>query len=283
MTTQQLTEEATSKYVQIKNLNLRIHYNEAGTGDPVIFLHGSGPGASSWSNFFRNVGPISQRYRCILMDQPGWGKSDSVVITADKPRSVVNAQAVVGLMDALGIRKASLIGNSMGGATALNVAVDYPDRVDKLVLMGSGAGGPTLFGHQPSEGLKVLYELYEKPSVEGLRRLINVMLYDGAQVPDEILRQRYTTIQENPKHIESWLKSSRATRSILNEVQQVQHQTLIIHGRNDRVVPLEGSMWLLSAMPNAQLHVFNKCGHWAQFEHADEFNELVLNFLNRKF
>ena len=271
-----LTEEATSRYAQTSWI--KIHYNEVGTGDPpVIFLHGSGPGASSWSNFGRNVEAISASYRCLLVDQPGYGKTDSYVCA--EPRNTVNARAVKDLMDALGIEKATLVGNSMGGATALATAVDYPGRVHKMVLMGSGGGGVSLFGHTPSEGIKVLNETFDNPTLEQFRKLINIMLYDGAAVPDEVLKQRSDTALAHPEHTAARAKSSTAIRAVIQDLPNVQVPTLIIHGRNDRVVPLEGSLALLSALPNSTLVAFNRCGHWAQFEHAATFNRLVLDFL----
>ena len=283
MATATLTEAATSKYAQtgaVSN-NIRVHYNEAGTGDPVIFLHGSGPGASSWSNFARNVGPFSEKYRALLMDQPGYNKTDTVVIGPDQTRSQINGNAVVGLMDALGLEKASFVGNSMGGATALNVAVDFPDRVDKLVLMGSGSGGgANIFSQQPTEGSKVLNEVFDEPSVAGFRKLINIMLYDGSQVSDEILEQRYQSTVGNMAHVEARAKSNNAQRDISVQIPGITAPTLIIHGLNDRVVPFENSLKLLASIPNSRLVVFQRCGHWAQFEHAAEFNRVVLDFLD---
>lgn len=277
-TVTQLTEKATSKYAQTSWI--RIHYNEAGSGEPpVIFLHGSGPGASSWSNFQHNVGALSQHHRCLLVDQPGYGKTDSYVVT--EPRSVVNARAVKDLMEVLRIPKASLVGNSLGGISALAFAVDYPERVEKLVLMGSPPGASvSLFTISPTEGLKVLEEAFAHPTLENMRRLFNIMLYDGSSVSDEVLKARFETLMSNPSHIEARAKSSTAPRNLLLDLPKVQAPTLLIHGRQDRVVPLESSLMLLSLIPNSSLHVFNKCGHWAQFEHAEKFNRLVEDFLS---
>ena len=275
-TTTQLTEAGTSKYAQAGDI--RVHYNEEGTGDAVIFLHGGGPGASSWSNYARNVGPLSENYRCLLVDQPGYGKTDSVVI--NEPRATVNARAVKELMDTLNIDKATLVGNSMGGATALAFAVDYNDRLEKMVLMGSGAGGINIFEHTPSEGIKILNAVFDNPTLEGFRELINVMLYDGSQVPDSLLKERYETTMANPGHLEARKKSTGAfSRDLMADLTNVKTPSLIIHGRNDRVVAPEGSMRLLSTLENSNLVIFNKCGHWAQFEHADLFNRLVADFL----
>jgi pimeloyl-ACP methyl ester carboxylesterase len=256
---------------------IKIHYNEAGTGDPpLILLHGSGAGASSWSNFVVNIGPFSEKYRVLAVDQPGYGKSDPYVMT--EPRNTVNARAVKDLMDKLGIAKASLVGNSMGGATALAFAVDYPDRIEKMILMGSGGGGPTLFGQTPSEGIKKLQAVYYEQSFENFRAFFDVMLYNGASVPDDVLRARASSVSQ--PHVEAW-KASVGTpnRSLLNELPKVKAPALIIHGRNDRVVPMEGSLQLLTMLPNSELHVFNECGHWVQYEQAKKFNKMVLDFL----
>ena len=257
---------------------IKIGYNEAGTGDPpVILLHGAGAGASSWSNFVLNFGVFAEQYRTIAMDQPGYGKSDPWLATSE-PRNTTNARAVKDLMDKLGIEKASLLGNSMGGGTALAFAADYPDRLHKMVLMGSGGGGPTLFGQQPSEGGKALQACYFDQSFETFRKFFDIMLYNGKAVSDDVLRARVNSISQ--EHLEAWRQSRGGPqRSVLSELMNVKTPTLIIQGRNDRVVNPEGSLQLLSVLQNSQLHMFNRCGHWVQYEHAAEFNSMVLDFL----
>lgn len=276
MTTAQLTDEAT-RHVQDISWT-KIGYNEAGTGGPPVFLlHGAGAGASSWSNFVLNMGPFSAQYRTIAMDQPGYGKSDPWVAKSEA-RSTTNARAVKDLMDKLGIEKASLIGNSMGGGTALTFAVDYPDRLHKMVLMGSGGAGATLFGQTPSEGAKALQACYYDQSFETFRRFFDIMLYNGKAVSDDVLRARANSVSE--PHLQAWRDSvGGPVRNLMADLPKVQHPALIIHGRNDRVVTLEAGLQLLSVLPNSQLHVFNQCGHWVQYEHAEEFNKMVLDFL----
>jgi len=175
-----LTESSTSKFVKINEKSFsdfKIHYNEAGNGETVIMLHGGGPGAGGWSNYYRNIGPfVDAGYRVILKDSPGFNKSDAVVM--DEQRGLVNARAVKGLMDALGIDRAHLVGNSMGGATALNFAIEYPERIGKLILMGPGGLGPSMFAPMPMEGIKLLFKLCAEPSYETLKQMIQVFLYD---------------------------------------------------------------------------------------------------------
>ncbi len=275
-TTTQLTEEATSKLVQAGDI--RMHYNEAGTGETVIFLHGGGPGATGWSNFVRNIGPLSERFHVMLVDMPQYGGSDDVIMT--EPHSTVTARAVKDMLDALGIEKANLVGNSMGGAATLAFAVDHNERLNKMVLMGSGGGGVSFFDHSPSEGIRILMEVANNPSVEGLRSLFKVMLYDSSFVSEELLQARYAGIVANPGHQEARRKSNSVWRDVLADLTKVKTPAFIIHGRNDRVVSLEGSMRLLSVLENSRMEIFNHCGHWAQFEHASLFNRLVEDFLS---
>lgn len=276
-----LTEANTSKTIRAKNIDLNLHYNEAGSGDTVIMLHGGGPGAAGWSNFSRNVDAFSEHYRTILLDCPGFNKSDAVV--ADKPRDVLNAEAVKGLMDELGIEKAHLVGNSMGGATALSFALAYPERLDKLVLMGAGGGGQSLFSPMPLEGIKLLVALYQNPSFELLKKMIQVFVYDPSLMSDELIQGRYENMMRKPEHLENFMKSIANAPKIVTDfstrMSEVKARTLVIWGRDDRFVPLDHGLKFLWGIPDADLHVFSKCGHWAQWEHAEKFNKLTLSFL----
>lgn len=274
-TATQLTEAGTSRFVQAGGVKL--HYNEAGTGPVVIMLHGGGLGASGWSNFAQNIGPFSQRFRVLLVDLPGFGKSDSAVMK--EPRALQSGRAINDLMDALDIGKASIIGNSLGGATALNLALEYPDRVEKLVLMGSGGTAVSNFVPNPSEGVKVLIEFAGGPTLEGMRKLFDVMLYDSSIVSDELLQQRFADAMGNTGHLEARKKSNETLMNLTPRLGEITAPTLIVWGRDDRVVPFDGSLQLLFGIANSRLHVFSKCGHWAQLEHAEEFNRLVSDFL----
>lgn len=278
-----ITQEATSKFVQAGDI--RVHYHDVGTGDALIMLHGSGPGASGWSNFKQNVGPFSQKFRVLLVDQPGWGKTDKPQMTGSRFGYI--ARTVKNFMDALGIERAHLVGNSMGGGVALKFALDYPERAGRLVLMGP-AGGVSVTSPTPSEGIKVLRTFYAPPgpTIERMRQLINVMLYDASVVSEELLRERFEAAMQ-PDAME-WYKATfsgppasgaGAVEELWRDLEKIPHKTLIIWGRDDRVLPLDQALIFLQRLPNVRLHVFGKCGHWAQVEHTDEFNRLVLDFL----
>jgi 2-hydroxy-6-oxonona-2,4-dienedioate hydrolase len=286
---QAFTEQSTSRYVQAGKWKL--HFNELGSGYPLIMLHGGGPGASGWSNFQDNARVLARDFRVILPDVPGYGKSDEFdPATDDVPKA--QAEAIKLLMDALQIDKAALIGNSMGSVITLNIAVEYPERVSHIVAMGAAIGGlglpMSLSPAGPTAGMQVLVETYRDPSPENFRRLCEVMVFDASYVTDKLLSERAQSATDNPRHLLNFLKraelgkmtpkKSEAT-DLAAALPSVRVPSLIIHGRDDRIVPLEASLRVLSVLPNSQLLVFNRCGHWAQIEHAPVFNAVVRAFL----
>lgn len=280
-----ITEASTSKFIEVEEgeINGRIHVNDAGDGQQVVIMfHGSGPGASGWSNFHRNVDAfVDAGYRVLLIDSPGFNKSYPLVTSS---RDGAYAQAAKGVMDKLGIARAHMIGNSMGGATAMRMAVDYPERVDKLIMMGGGSVGPSTTVPMPTEGLKRLQGLYREPTMEKLRQMLDIFVHDPSTLTEELISGRFENMTRRPEHLTNFVQSQalsggRANYSHL--LAKLTLPTLVIWGRDDRFVPLDIGLRMLWGMPNAELHVFSRCGHWAQWEHADRFNRLVLDFLAR--
>lgn len=280
-----LTEASTSKYATINEpglKNFKIHYNEAGEGEAVVMLHGGGPGASGWSNYYKNIGAfVDAGYRVILMDCPGFNKSDEIV--PEEQRGLVNARAVKGLLDVLGIKKAHLVGNSMGGATTLNFAVEFPDRLDRMILMGPGGMGQSIVQPNPQEGIKKMFKLYHAPTYENFIDMLEVFVFDPSAITEELRQGRWANIQGNLQHLKNFVESAQKVPltawDITSRLGVVKHKTLITWGRDDRFVPIDLGLRLINVLQDAQLHVFSKCGHWAQWEHADKFNPLVLAFL----
>jgi 2-hydroxy-6-oxonona-2,4-dienedioate hydrolase/2,6-dioxo-6-phenylhexa-3-enoate hydrolase len=277
----QYTQDNTSHFVQVGDL--RLHYNDAGSGEVVIMLHGSGAGATGWANFHRNVDAfVEAGYRVILLDCPGFGKSDPI-LTAE-PRFVVNARYTKGLMDALDIDRAHLIGNSMGGGSALAFAVEFPERLSRLILMGAGGVGKTsLFTPLPMEGIKLLFQVYREPTLDNLKKMLDVFVYDPSALTEELIQLRLNSILANPLHLENFLKSVELSQfnfgDFSADLPGIKAKTLITWGRDDRFVPIDWSLKLLNGIPDSRLHVFSQCGHWAQWEHAAAFNRLVIDFL----
>ena len=257
---------------------VKTNYLEAGAGPPVVLVHGSGPGVTAYANWRLVIPALSDRFRVIAPDMVGFGFSErpdgadySVQTWADQ---------VVGLLDALGLDNASIVGNSFGGAIALRIATQHPDRVDKLVLMGSmGVDFPI------TEGLDRVWGY--TPSFENMRGVLDVFAYDRSLVPDELAEVRYRAstqpgFQESygamfPAPRQRWVDAMRTPD---DEIRKITHETLIVAGREDRVIPVETSLALMRLVDNAQLHVYPHCGHWTQIERSADFNRLVGDFLS---
>ena len=283
------TEASTSRFAKVRNgeAEYNIHYNDVGPahGQAVVMLHGSGPGASGWANFHRNIDPlVAAGYRVILIDMPGWSKSDAFLNTGGS-RSDFNGHIVKGMLDHLNVARAHVIGNSMGGHSTTAFALAHPDRVGKLVLMGGGTGGPSQFVPMPTEGIKLINLVYREPTLENVKRMMNVFVYDAGALTDDLLQLRVDNMLARRDHLENWVKSLAANPKQFSDygprLGEVKAPTLIIWGRDDRFVPFDIGLRLLWGMPNAEMHIFNRCGHWAQWEHADKFNRMVLEFFQQ--
>jgi 2-hydroxy-6-oxonona-2,4-dienedioate hydrolase len=174
----------------------------------------------------------------------------------------------------------------MGGHSAVWFALANPDRVSKLVLMGGGTGGPSLFTPSPAEGIKLLQGLYRVPSIENLKKMMEVFVYDASALTDEQMQMRLDNILARRDHLSSFLESMKANPKQFPDqgprLAEIKAPTLIVWGRDDRFVPMDLGLRLLAGITNSEMHIFSRCGHWAQWEHAEAFNQLVLQFLARK-
>lgn len=266
-----------------------IFYTETGSGPAVVMLHGGGPGASGVSNYSRNIETLAERFRVIVPDMPGYGRSTKQLKQSD-PFGYL-ADMIRGLLDALGIRTADLIGNSYGGAAALRLALDSPDRVGKLVLMGPGGIGTTR--GLPTAGLNSLLSYYggDGPSRAKLEKFVRTYLvYDGTSVPDELIDLRYQASIDpevvanpplrRPSGLTAALTLWRMDLTRDPRLKSLQTPTLVLWGKDDKVNKPAGGLTLLNTLPNAELVMTSHTGHWMQWERADLFNRLVLEFLD---
>ena len=262
---------------------------EAGDGLPVVMLHGGGPGASGVSNYSRNIDALAEHFRVIVPDMPGYGRSAKGVDQSD-PFGYL-ADMIRGLLDELGIGTACLVGNSYGGAAALRLALDTPQRVGKLVLMGPGGIGTTR--GVPTAGLKSLLAYYggDGPSRDKLETFIrNYLVYEGACVPDSLIDTRYAAsvdpevVADPPLRRPSGPTALRTLwRMDLTRDKRLKHlqtPTLVLWGRDDKVNRPSGGPMLANLMPNAELVMTSRTGHWMQWERAELFNRMAVDFLS---
>jgi 2-hydroxymuconate-semialdehyde hydrolase len=264
----------------IKTGSFNTNYHDLGEGEPVIFMHGSGPGVSAYANWRLCMPEISKGYRVIAPDMVGFGYSDrpeGMTYTME-----IWAQQIIDLMDALNIEKAHLVGNSFGGGLAVYLMINHPNRFNKVVLMGAvGVKFDLTYGLDRAWG-------YE-PSVENMKQLLDIFAYDRSIVTDDLAKMRYEA-SIRPGFQESFSSMFPYPRqdgvdmmaSDENDIAKIDHDVLIIHGRDDKVIPLENSYRLNKLIEKSQLHVFGQCGHWSQIEHNARFNQLLINFFDEK-
>ena len=257
--------------------SIMTNYHDVGSGEPMLLLHGSGPGVSAWANWRLSIQSLQSDFRLLAPDLAGFGFSQT-------PADIVYSrnlwlEQIVAFLDATGVDKVNVIGNSFGGSMALALAIHHPQRVNRLILMGS-VGVP----FELTPGLDAVWG-YE-PSEDNMRAIMQVFAYDQALVGDDLVRMRYEAskragVQEAfsamfPAPRQRWVEAMAHPEA---DIRDIGHKTLLIHGRDDKVIPLSTSLTLQQWIDDSQLHVFGRCGHWTQIEHAAAFAHLVTNFL----
>ncbi|MCD7444790.1 alpha/beta fold hydrolase [Streptomyces lincolnensis] len=263
----------------------KIFVAETGGGPPVLLLHGGGPGASGVSNYQRNIAELAKEYRVIVPDLPGYGRSTKGIDLTDPFGSL--ADAIRGLLDALGLDKAHMVGNSYGGACALRLALDTPDRVDRMVLMGPGGIGTTRA--LPTPGLNSLLNYYsgDGPSRPKLEKFIrNYLVFNAADVPDSVIDARYRDSVDPEVVAAPPLRRPKSLRALWKmdftrdaRLSRLPVPTLVLWGAADQVNRSSGGRMLAERMPNCDLYEVANTGHWVQFERAVLFNRLCADFL----
>src|ERR1700754_306433 len=283
---EEMTFEFTSRFAEVDvDGPLKLHYHEAGIGNEqtIVLLHGGGPRAASWTHLSRTIPVFAERFHVLAVDQPGYGHSDKRAEHGQFNHYA--ARALKGLFDHLGLGRVPLVGNSLGGGTAVRFALDYPDKAGKLVLMGPGGLSVNLFAPDPTEGVKRLGKFSVEPTRENLEAFLRVMVYDQKLITPELVEQRFA-LASTPESLTatramgmSFAGADFELGMMWREVHRLRQPVLLIWGREDRVNPLDGALVALKTIPRAQLHVFGQCGHWAQVEKFDEFNKLTIDFL----
>ena len=261
------------KYV-VTDGGLNLHYHEAGRGDPIIFLHGSGPGASGYSNFKGNYPVFAEAgYRAIVPDLPGFGLSS-------KPDTnyVLDffVEAVHGLVSKLRIERCALLGNSLGGAIALKYTLDHPGIVSKLILMAPG-GIEELPVYLQMEGIKRMIEVFSAGPMdtESMRRLLTLQLFDPSHITAELLAERVGVCATQSRTVLSTMRVPNMTERL----GEIRCPVLGFWGINDKFNPVGGAMKIVERAAQARFTILNRCGHWVMVEHRDLFNRSCIDFL----
>lgn len=265
-----------------------LRYHDAGDGPPLVMLHGSGPGVTGWRNFGGNLAAFAPHFRCLVLEFPGFGVS----APTDQHPMAAALPAVGDFLDALGLDRVDLVGNSMGGIVATRFAIAQPDRVRRLVTVGGM--GRNIFSPAPGEGIKLLVEFTEDPTRERLVQWLESMVFDRRLITEELVEQRWAQATEP-----STLASARRMygRGVLEAMaaaaersdeppywamlHKIRARTLLTWGRDDRVSPMDMALVPMRTIPDVELHVFPNCGHWTMIEQKQAWESAVLAFLRR--
>ncbi|MFE4499153.1 alpha/beta fold hydrolase [Rhodococcus sp. NPDC056743] len=280
----ELTYEDTSRTLQTARGQL--HYHEAGDGPPLLLLHGSGPGVSGWANYQGNLSAFAEHFRTLVLDFPGFGTSYS----CEENPMVAALPAVLDFLDGMSLDSLPVVGNSMGGNIAVQLASRHPERVSRLVTIG-GVGLP-VFSPSPPEGIKLLVQFVEDPTREKLMTWMESMVYDPSILTEEFVEMRWRTASDpdaladvkklfNFRSLAAMRNRGTNAADQVGALTKIQAPTLITFGRDDRVTPLDSSLVPMRLIPKCELHVFYDCGHWAMIERKDEFESVVLSYLLR--
>ena len=252
-----------------------IHYHDQGEGEVVIFLHGAGGGASGYSNFKGNYPVFADAgYRSIVPDLLGYGLSSKPDIAQYDLDFFV--AGVKGLVDALGLKNITLLGNSLGGAVALGYALAYPDEVKRLILMAPG-GVEDLETYLAMPGIANMFKIYQsgKTGPEAMRDVMSMQLYDPSLLTEEIINERAPIAATQTQAARSILKVPNMTARL----HELKCPVFGFWGVNDQFNPVSGTNKLVENCPQARMVVLNRCGHWVQVEHRDMFNRACIDFL----
>ncbi|MFD6514523.1 alpha/beta fold hydrolase [Rhodococcus sp. NPDC060176] len=250
------------------------HYHELGEGTPILFLHGSGTGVTAAANWWLNLPAISEHGRCIAIDSIGYGQS--IVAEGTKYGIREWVRHAVRVLDALGIEKTWIVGNSLGGWLAFQFAIDFPERLLGIVSMGTG--GAKLTGALAGHSNPTLTE-------EGIRKTLELFVVDKSLVTDELVALRYQsalndTASDRLADVVAARDRDRQELPLdFDVLARLEIPVLLIHGVQDVVIPVSRTWELLNLIPHADAHIFSQCGHWSQVERAEDFNTVITRYL----
>ncbi|AYC34020.1 alpha/beta fold hydrolase [Pseudomonas cavernae] len=260
------------------NDGLRLHYLDEGNGPVVLWLHGSGPGASGFSNFKGNYPEfVAAGYRNLILDLPGFGRSDKPEDAQYNLEFFV--KAVSAFLKAIDVQRCTLLGNSLGGAIALGLALAEPKTVETLILMAPG-GVEERETYFQMPGIQRMVGLYNQGplDIEQMRQIMSLQLFDASQLPDSLLAERVAVAVHQPRN----LFTTMLVPNMTERLGELRMPILGFWGTNDNFNPVSGTMKVLDNAPHARFILLNRCGHWVQVEHRELFNRSCIDFLREQ-
>lgn len=270
----------TSRDVQAGEHRLRVYEAGDPSAPTILWLHGSGPGAGALSNW-RALLSTMPSYHHVAPDLLGYADSEHPDLPPGVPATVAaRAASILALLDELGLAKVHIVGNSMGGMITLRLLLEAPERFDRAILMGSG-GAPM----PPTEDLIRMITFYREPTPATMRDLIGRFVYDTAMFGDQLqeISEDRTAVATRPdvrrSHEATFAPGGAPLVYTPEQLSTITQEVLLVHGREDRMMPRAASWYFEEHLPNAQLHVLPHAGHWVQIEQVDRFRALAELFL----
>ena len=261
---------------------IKTHYLVAGEGSPLLLFHGLGASVVTWRD---NIGPLSKAFRVYAIDLPGHGDTDKPDIDY-APDYVL--KFLVRFVESLGLRRMAVIGNSVGGALGLMMALRFPDLVSGLVLVDSASLGREISTYVRLASLPFLGEFLERSKAGGARFILHGAFHDQSFATEELVEELHRS-RRMPGAREAVVRVIRNTVNLrgvrkeyvlADQLKRLEVPTMVVWGAQDQVFPVSHAYRATERASNARLHVFEQCGHWAHMERAPAFNSLVLGFLS---
>ncbi|MDX9717814.1 MAG: alpha/beta hydrolase [Thauera sp.] len=263
------------KFVRTGTFNTS--YFEAGSGEPVVLIHGGGAGADSLGNWKICFPLFAKRMHTFAMDMVGFGQSDTPDPAVFSYTQDARNDQAIAFIEAIGRGPVHIVGNSMGGATALGVAMKRPDLAKSIVLMGSGG-----LNHELSAALAPVVN-YDY-TLEGMRKIVAVLANPDMKMSEELLKYRYElSVDEGRKAAYratmGWVKSNGGLHYQEEDIARVKTRCLVFGGKDDLVIPMKENFRFLELLENSTGHFIPHCRHWAMMEYPELFTRVVVDFL----
>ncbi|MFF4235358.1 alpha/beta fold hydrolase [Actinomadura geliboluensis] len=277
------TEPSTGRTIQVSG-GIELFYLDAGESrdrPPLLLLHGGGPGAGGWSNFSRNIGPLSRNRRVLVFDLPQYGRSTKVRLPDDEVYPSSYVRALTEALEQLGVARLDVVGNSLGAGVACLLAHRSPQLVRRMVLMGPGGVQESVMTPVPMDALRRMFTYYNPgpPSRAAMKEILESLLYDRESLTEELLDERYeASIEPETLALFGSMRKQNLT-NVTEFMHTLTQPTLVVFGLDDRVTPFDSALKFVKTLPNCELLVLPKAGHWVMWELPDRFNKAVDDFL----
>lgn len=272
-----ISYEESDRYTQVAGASM--HSNEAGKGPALLCFHGGGPGANAWDNTRRNLDALAAHFSVVLLDLPGYGRSEQIDALPGETQDRMLARALLAFMDERNIERAHFYGTSMSASPIVRFCLDHPQRVNRLVMKSPGLAAPNLLTPTPPDGIVALGTFNADPTRENMAAMMRLFVPRTEALTEDMIESRFQSAirtREASRPVNAPLPSA----PLYAELGELQPRTLVLWGHQDHMVPIDGALLALALIPDVRVHLWGgRTGHFIEWEHTEEWNRLVIDFL----